>query len=465
MSTSTPTLEDCRALDAADPLASLAEQFDLPPGLIYLDGNSLGALPKAARAAVGQALQQEWGQGLIRSWNDAGWIHRAQAVGDAIAPLVGAGPGELLVADSTSINLHKVLWAAMTLAMALGSSRERLATPPPAAAARRVLLTERINFPTDRYIAQGVCDALGWTLCDAAAEELPTALAQPDVGVLMLTHVNYRSGAVHDMAALNRAACAAGVLTVWDLAHSAGAVPVNLKQEGAPADFAVGCGYKFLNGGPGAPAFVWVHPQHVDAVEQPLRGWLGHAAPFEFDAHYRPARGIARYTCGTPPILSLTALQAGVGTLRAADALGGMAALRAKSLSLTRTFIAAAEPAAQAHGLWLLSPREDAQRGSQVSWACPGSAGPVGLDGYAVMRALIARGVIGDFRAGDGTSHQPDILRFGFAPLYNTHVDAWRAAQALGEELDKASARAAGAHQGDAVTGLGPGILSRPAVT
>jgi kynureninase len=444
-----PTLNDCRALDAADPLACLAAQFDIPPGLIYLDGNSLGPLPKAAAAAVGQAVHQEWGQGLIRSWNDAGWITRSQAVGDAIAPLVGAGSGELLVADSTSINLHKVLWAAMSLAM---QGRH---------APRRVLLTERINFPTDRYIAQGVCGALGWTLRDAPAEKLTAALAEPDVGVMMLTHVNYRSGAVHDMAALNRAARAAGVLTVWDLAHSAGAVPVNLKQGDAPADFAVGCGYKFLNGGPGAPAFVWVHPQHVNAVEQPLRGWLGHAAPFEFDAHYRPARGIARYTCGTPPILSLTALQAGVGTLRAADALGGMAALRAKSISLTRTFIAAAESAAQAHGLWLLSPREESQRGSQVSWACPSSAGPVAWDGYAVMRGLIARGVIGDFRAGDGTPESPDILRFGFAPLYNTHEQAWWAAQALAEEL----ARAADPSSRRAVAGSGPGCAGRPAVT
>jgi kynureninase len=426
MAHTVPTLEDCRTLDAADPLARLAGLFDIPPGLIYLDGNSLGPLPKAASAAVGRAVQQEWGQGLIRSWNDAGWITRAQAVGNAIAPLVGAGAGELLVADSTSLNLHKVLWAALSLATVSDRTGR---------AKRRVLLTERINFPTDRYIAQGVCEALGWTLRDAPAEALPEALDAPDVGVLMLTHVNYRSGAVHDMAALNAHCAQAGVLTVWDLAHSAGAVPVDLKGSGA--DFAVGCGYKFLNGGPGAPAFVWVHPRHVDAVEQPLRGWLGHAAPFAFEQDYRPAAGIARYVCGTPPILSLTALQAGVDTLRAADALGGMAALRAKSLSLTRTFIAAAEPAAQAHGLWLLSPRDDVQRGSQVSWACPPGRDGQALDGYAVMRALIARGIIGDFRAGDGTVQAPDILRFGFAPLYNTHEQAWRAAQALGEELQR----------------------------
>ena len=433
-----PTLESCRALDAADPLAPLRAQFRLPPDLIYLDGNSLGAMPQAAASQVQRALEQEWGQGLIRSWNDAGWIHRAQAVGDAIAPLVGAGAGELTVADSTSINLHKVLWAAM----ALGQQR---------APQRQVLLTERDNFPTDRYIAQGLCDQFGWTIREVAPipasaerpvpQELLDALAAPDVGLLLLTHVNYRTGAMHDMAALNRLAHAAGVITVWDLAHSTGAVPVNLKEPGAGADFAVGCGYKFLNGGPGAPAFVWVHPGHVNAVEQPLRGWFGHAAPFEFDAGYRPAAGIARYTCGTPPILSLTALQAGVQTLGAASPWGGMAALRAKSLSLTRTFIAASAATARAHGLQLVTPMEDSRRGSQVSWGC----GPQAPDGYTVMRALIARGVVGDFRASPRPG-EPDILRFGFAPLYNTHVEAWDAAQALGEELQRASsARAAGA--------------------
>ena len=414
--------DHCRALDAADPLAPLAAQFDLPAHTIYLDGNSLGALPKAAVQAVAQAVQAEWGQGLIRSWNDAGWIHRAQAVGDAIAPLIGAGPGEVMVVDSTSINLHKVLWAAMSLAEQRSPHR-------------RVLLTEAVNFPTDRYIAQGLCGARGWTLRDAPAADLIRALAEPDVGLLLLTQVNYRSGALHDMAAFNRACRQAGVLSVWDLAHSAGAVPVDLKAPGAEADFAVGCGYKFLNGGPGAPAFVWAHPGHVDQAEQPLRGWLGHAAPFAFETGYRPAPGISRYICGTPPILSLTALQAGVQTLRAADALGGMAALRAKSLSLTDCFIEACRPAATQHGLWLLTPEAHGQRGSQVSWACP-----PGLDGYGVMRALIARGVIGDFRAGDGQA-EPDLLRFGFAPLYNTHEQAWMAALALGEELMRCAQR------------------------
>jgi kynureninase len=428
-----PSLESCRALDAADPLKHLRDQFHLPADVLYLDGNSLGPLPKAAVGAVQAALEQEWGQGLIRSWNGAGWIHRAQAVGDAIAPLVGAGPGELTVADSTSVNLHKVLWAAMGLVQA-----RRAAADGPR---RCVLLSERDNFPTDRYIAQGVCQAQGWSMREvdppspgaaSPSEAVLSALRSPDVGVLLLTQVDYRSGTLHDMAAINRAAREAGVVTVWDLAHSAGAVEVDLKRVGAAADFAVGCGYKYLNGGPGAPAFVWVHPSLVDAVEQPLRGWLGHAAPFAFDAAYRPAAGIARYTCGTPPILSLTALQAGVHTLRAADALGAMAALRAKSLALTRLFMDASAPAAQAHGLRLLTPRDDAHRGSQVSWGC----GPGSPDGYAVMQALGAMGVIGDFRAGPRPG-LPDILRFGFAAAYNTHEDAWRAAQALGVALDR----------------------------
>ncbi|MBM3388454.1 MAG: aminotransferase class V-fold PLP-dependent enzyme [Betaproteobacteria bacterium] len=444
------SLSGCRALDAADRLKPLRAQFELPPGLIYLDGNSLGALPHSAADAVQHALQQEWGHGLIRSWNDAGWIHRAQAVGDAIAPLVGAGAGELVVADSTSVNLHKVLWAAIGLVQQRGLQRH-------------VLVTDRDNFPTDRYIAQGVCDAWKWTVREAGlAPDTPVqaapggnprsaailaALSDPQVGVVMLTHVDYRSGALHDLAAINRAARAAGVLTVWDLAHSAGAVPVDLKATAAQADFAVGCGYKYLNGGPGAPAFVWVHPSHVNAVEQPLRGWLGHAAPFDFEAGYRPAQGIARYVCGTPPILSLTALQAGVSTLRAADPLGGMAALRAKSLSLTRTFMRASRAAAQAHGLELATPTRDEHRGSQVSWAC----GPRAPDGYAVMRALIARGVIGDFRASPRPG-LPDILRFGFAPAYNTHEEAWLAAQALGGALGQ-------------VAQQGPGTSARPRVT
>lgn len=438
-----------RALDAADALSPLRELFDLPPDVVYLDGNSLGPLPRSARRAVTHALEQEWGQGLIRSWGRAGWLQRAAEVGDRLAPLLGVGPGEVMVADSTSLNLYKVLAVAMELADLEGVAVERMATErmafgqpsdPPGGASeeragvrpRRVLLTEADNFPTDRYLAQRLCAERGWELriCAPQADGRFDAsqLAAPEVAVLMLTQVHYRTGALHDMQAINRQASAHGVLTVWDLAHSAGALPVALRHPGAECDFAVGCGYKYLNGGPGAPAFVWVHPRHVERAEQPLRGWLGHARPFDFAADYAPAPGIARYVCGTPPILSLTALQAGVETLRAADALGGMSALRAKSLSLTDFFRRACAVLVPPGSLECITPLDAAHRGSQLSFAVrpPRSAA-------RIMATLIERGVIGDHRPGDASV--PDILRFGFAPLYNTHADALRAAECLGAVL------------------------------
>jgi kynureninase len=427
------TREDALALDAADPLAALREQFALPPDLIYLDGNSLGVLPKTAAARVQQVLQDEWGTGLIRSWNSAGWMDLPQRIGDKIARLVGAGPGQLVVADSTSVNLFKVLSAALTLVEA-----DSAADAPQ----RRVILSERSNFPTDLYIAQALCRERGFELQLAEADDLP-ALLNARSAVLLLTHVNYRTGRMHDMAALSRAAHAAGALTVWDLAHSAGAVPVDLL--GADADFAIGCGYKYLNGGPGAPAFVWAHPRHVDRFWQPLAGWIGHAAPFAFTPGYRPAAGIARYLCGTPAVLSLAALECGVDTVLAAEALGGMQALRAKSLALTRLF--AAQVQATCPELRLASPADDALRGSQVCF----SHAEIG---YPVMQALIARGVIGDFRAGD-PSHPAgatDILRFGFTPLYVRYVDAFDAAEHLRDVLHSGEWRRPEFNQRQAVT-------------
>ena len=397
------TRDDALALDRADPLAPLRGQFSLPPGVIYLDGNSLGVLPRRTAARVRQVVEQEWGQGLIGSWNSAGWMALPQRVGDKIAQLVGVGAGELVVADSTSVNLFKVLSAALSISRA-------------DAPARRVIVSERSNFPTDLYIAQALAAERQFELLLVEADELPAALG-PDTAVLMLTHVNYRTGRLHDMAALSAQAHAAGALVVWDLAHSAGAVPLALADDGA--DFAVGCGYKYLNGGPGAPAFVWVHPRHAERFWQPLAGWMGHAAPFEFTPGYRPAAGVSRYLCGTPPVLSLAALECGVDTVLAAQALGGMPALRAKSLALTRIF--AAQVQAHCPALQLISPNDDAQRGSQV---CFGHASI----GYPVMQALIARGVIGDFRA-------PDVLRFGFTPLTLRFVDAFDAAQHLQEVL------------------------------
>lgn len=420
---------DCQALDAADLLAPLRQQFCLPPGVIYLDGNSLGVLPASAPARVAQVLQQEWGDGLIRSWNSAGWIHQPQAVGDQIGRLVGARPGELLVADSTSVNLYKVLSAALNIARA-------------DAPQRRVIVSERSNFPTDLYIAQSLASQWGLTLELLEADEIPQRLRE-DVAVLMLTQVNYRSGRLLDMAALTAQAHAAGVLTVWDLAHSAGALPVDLN--GADADFAVGCGYKYLNGGPGAPAYVWAHARHAERFAQPLSGWMGHASPFTFDTAYRPAAGMARYLCGTPPVVALAALSCGVATLLAAEPLGGMAALRAKSLQLTRLFMNQVAERCAAHELPLATPQDDAQRGSQVSLARTEG-------GYAVMAALIDRGVIGDFRAGAPNTPEVDLLRFGFTPLYTRFVDVYDAVTTLAEVLDSGLWREARYNQKAAVT-------------
>jgi kynureninase len=419
------TRDDILALDAADALAPLRQQFDIPEGLIYLDGNSLGVLPRTTAARLQRLITEEWGQGLIGSWNSAGWMALPQRIGDKIATLVGAGPSELVVADSTSVNLFKVLSAALTL--------QREVAPE-----RRVIVSERSNFPTDLYIAQSLASHHGCRLqLVDRPEDLPAALGA-DTAVLMLTQVNYRDGHLHDMAALSAAAHAAGALTVWDLAHSAGALPVALTADGA--DFAVGCGYKYLNGGPGAPAFAWVHPRHANRAWQPLAGWLGHAAPFAFDPDYRPATGIQRYVCGTPPVLAMAALDCGVDTLLAAAPLGGMVALRAKSLALTRLFIDLLRQRCDGQGLGLVSPDDDTRRGSQVSLAfAPGSAEADAGAAYAVVQALIARRVVGDFRAGGNTdspadnpaSGQADILRFGVTPLYTRFVDVWDAVEQL----------------------------------
>ncbi len=408
-------------MDAADPLVPLRAQFDLDAadarGEIYLDGNSLGPLPRATAARVQQVLHDEWGTGLIRSWNTAGWITLGQRIGDKIARLVGADAGTLVVADSTSVNLYKALVSAMTLAVA---------DMPPT---RRTILSERHNFPTDLYIADTAASERGFTLTLAEADDLPGALGA-DTAIVMLTHVNYRTGRMHDMAAVTRAAHAAGALVVWDLAHSAGALPVALGGDGtsgSAADFAVGCGYKYLNGGPGAPAFLWAHPRHTARMDaegwrQPLAGWLGHAAPFAFTADYQPGPGISRFICGTPPVVSLAALECGVDTVLAAEPLGGMAAVRRKSLALTDLFLQLAEVRCRRHGLVTVTPADHATRGSQASLATTSG-------GYPMMQALIARGVIGDFRA-------PDILRFGFTPLYTRFVDVWHAVDRLAQVLE-----------------------------
>jgi len=388
------TRASVRLLDLADPLAPMRNQFFLPRGVIYLDGNSLGALPKATRGRLDEVIQQEWGDGLIRSWNESGWIEAPQRVGDKIARLIGARPGEVIVADSTSVNLFKTLSAALAL------------RPD-----RRVILSTPDNFPTDLYMAQGLIRQLGvgHELRLVASDELAESLTD-EVAALMVTHVNYQSGLILDMPGLTRKAHEQGALALWDLAHSAGALPVDL--DAADVDLAVGCGYKYLNGGPGAPAFLYVARRHQASFSQPLSGWMGHAQPFAFVPDYAPAEGIARYLCGTPAMLSLAALECGVDLLLEAD----MARIREKSLALTELFIELVESRLRRFGLELVTPRDTTMRGSQVSFRHP--------EGYAIMQALIHDGVIGDFRA-------PDTMRFGFTPLYLRYVDVWDAVTRL----------------------------------
>ena len=422
------TLQDCLERDHSDPLRTLRTLFVLPEGVVYLDGNSLGAMPRGAVERAQEVVAQEWGQGLIRSWNSAGWFELPRRLGRQIAPLIGAAGDDVVVSDSTSINLYKVLSAALSLAQQDQPGR-------------RVLLSERSNFPTDLYIAESLCRTHGMALRLVEGDEVLAALGD-DTAVLMLTHVNYRTGAMHDMAEVTARAHAAGALVVWDLAHSAGAVPVDLV--GAQADFAIGCGYKYLNGGPGAPAFLWVHPRHAERFWQPLSGWWGHAQPFAFTPDYQPAAGVQRYLCGTQPIVSMALLECGLAPFGAAQLLGGMAALRAKSLALTDLFITLVEQRCAGHGLGLATPRAHAERGSQVCLTRAEGA-------YAIVQALIARGVIGDFRAGDGGA-RADILRFGITPLYLGYADIWHAVEQLRQVLDSGEWRQAQFGQKTAVT-------------
>lgn len=387
------TLQDCQALDRDDPLAPFRDRFDLPDGLVYLDGNSLGVLPRATKARLAQVVAQEWGTDLIRSWNSAGWITLPQRVGALIAKVIGAEGDEVVAADSTSVNLFKLIAAAVRMRPG-----------------RRVVLSEPGNFPTDLYMVQGLAELLGGQveLRLAGRDRIADALTD-DVALLLLTHVHYKTGAIHDMRGLTERAHAAGALTLWDLSHSAGALELSLSADGA--DFAVGCGYKYLNGGPGAPAFLYVAKRHQESVRQPLSGWMGHAAPFAFTDDYVPAPGMARQLCGTPSILGLSALEEGVRIMADAD----MAQVRAKSRRLGDLFLALVEQRLPG-AFGIACPRDSALRGSQVSLTHP--------EGYAIVQALIARGVVGDFRA-------PDELRFGFTPLYLCHTDVWYAVDNL----------------------------------
>ena len=388
------TRDDMVALDRVDTLAATRDKFDLPDGIIYLDGNSLGPLPKGVAARVGEVVERQWRDDLIKSWNIHNWDKLPLSVGDRIAPLIGAGPGEVLAGDSTSVNLFKLMAAALDL------------HPE-----RKAIVTQSNNFPTDIYLAEGLIRHLGnrHELRLVDGDDVLPAI-DDDVALVSLTQVDYRSGYAQDLAAVTARAHDAGAYMLWDLSHSAGAMAVDLGAAGA--DFAVGCTYKYLNGGPGAPAYLYVAKDLQDKVRQPLSGWHGHAAPFEFETHYRPAPGIARHRCGTPSVLGMSVLDAALDVFDGVD----MAVLRAKSMALTSAFIDLVEQRCAGHGFALAAPREPDLRGSQVSWHHP--------MGYPIMQALIAEGVIGDFRA-------PDILRFGFAPLYISHTEVWDAVSIL----------------------------------
>jgi kynureninase len=393
---------DCEALDRKDPFRAHRERFHIPEGIVYLDGNSLGLMPKSAPARVADAVARQWGEDLITSWNKNNWFHLPRVIGDKISRLIGGGADNVMVADTISVNLFKVLTAALAL------KRER-----------KVILSDSGNFPSDLYVAQGLNCFLadGHELKMVAPEEVSGAITG-DVAVVMITEVDYRTARRHDMKAITKLAHEKGCLIIWDLAHSAGAVPVDLI--GADADFAIGCTYKYLNGGPGSQAFVFVHPRHQASAEPALVGWWGHARPFAFDLAWEPAAGLVRQQCGTQAILSMVALDAAMDEWADVD----LQALQRKSHGLCQLFIDLVEEDCGKHGLKLAGPRDMAQRGSHVSFHCP--------EGYAVMPALIAQGVIGDFRA-------PDIIRFGFAPLYNSHVEVFDAAAALTEILDTRS--------------------------
>ncbi|GLX08390.1 kynureninase [Microbispora sp. NBRC 16548] len=389
---------ECQDLDAKDPLGEFRDEFSLPPGVVYLLGNSLGALPRRTPERVAHTVETEWGVHLGASWNTAGWWDMPQSTGDRIAPLIGARPGDVLAGDSTSVNIFKVVTAAL-----------------PLRPGRRVIVSDLDNFPTDRYVVEGAARALGaYEIRDIGetGRSLEDALGE-DVALVLLSHVDYRTGAARDMAAVTRLVRAAGALMVWDLCHSAGALPVRVGE----ADFAVGCTYKYLNGGPGAPAYLYVAPRHQDAVHNVLSGWHGHAAPFDFEPHYRPAPGVRRFATGSPPILSYAALNASLDIWERVD----LDEVRAKSVALTSLFIDLLDDLVDPGlGLALATPRDPERRGSQVSYLHP--------QGYPVVRALADRGVVGDYR-------EPDFVRFGFAPLYLRHVDVHDAATALADVL------------------------------
>lgn len=396
------TFEQCQQWDAEDELANLKSQFDLPQGVIYLDGNSLGAKPIKAMDCAQQVINQQWGTDLINSWNKAGWWDLPVRLGNKIGQLVGARENETVVTDTTSMNLFKVL------ATAIGIQQQH--------PTRKTIIAERDSFPTDLYMIEGFMALInqGYKLqLIDQPEDLPLYLDE-QTAVVVLSHVNYRTGYLHDMAAVNQQAHAQGALIIWDLCHSIGAVPIDLN--GSNSDFAIGCTYKYLNGGPGSPAMLWVHSRYQTAFNQPLSGWWGHAKPFAMDVSYTPADNVRRYLCGTQPIVSMSLVECGVDIFLQTD----MQALRQKSLRLTDVLIQLLEQECAGYDLTLITPREHLHRGSHISVRHP--------HGYAIVQALIARGVIGDYR-------EPEVIRLGVTPLYLSFCDIWQAVQHLKQVL------------------------------
>lgn len=385
--------EHFESLDASDRLSHLRDEFILPSDVIYLDGMSLGALPSTAEMSVSRVVDEEWGRGLIRSWNDANWIEAPQRIAGKIAPLIGAASDEVIVADSTSVNLFKLLVAAL---------RNRND--------RRVILMERESFPTDIYVARGVESLRP----DVELRLVPSGKLQSElnseVAVLLLTHVDFKTGNMHDMADLTRRAHDVGAMVLWDLSHSTGAVPLELSEW--QVDLAVGCGYKYLNGGPGAPSFMFAARRHHSTLDQPITAWMGHDQPFEFSLDYVPASGVRRLLSGTPPILSLAAMEAGLSVWERVD----IDLVREKSITLSQSFLRIVETQLGSSEIALASSRAPERRGSHLAFHHPNA--------YEVIQALIARGVIGDYR-------EPDLMRFGFTPLYTRFADVWDAAVSL----------------------------------
>jgi kynureninase len=406
-----PSRTECETRDREDKLAHTRLRFSLPNEKIYLDGNSLGALPSNTLATVEKTIAQDWGRDLIGSWNSADWVNLPATVGAKLAPLLGVAENEVLIADSTSVNIFKLLAGVLMLPEIANNAK------------RTKIVSERDNFPTDLYIAEGINALFGnrYTLELVDADQLATAIDET-TAVALITHVNYRTGAILPMADLNRIAANVGTHIVWDLSHSAGALQLNLNADGAA--FAIGCGYKYLNGGPGAPGYLYVAQKWQSRLSTPLSGWFGHKTPFLFAPSYLPADNISRFLCGTPSVIASVALRCGLETFDGVD----LKDVRAKSLALSHLFWQLMETHCDQYGFSCVSPRDQASRGSQLSFAH--------AHAYEIMQAIIDRGVVGDFR-------QPNLLRFGFTPLYTRFVDCWDAVTIIRDVMANSAWRAA----------------------